>query len=94
LDFFGFEVKMANLGKIVKTVCNLHQIIRICIINNKNDADLFVPVPAFQTPEAMENLCNEFSNAIERAEYDPLLLIPMFIIDFLCIHPFNDGNGR
>ena len=54
----------------------------------------FTPVPAFQTPEAMENLCNEFNNAIERAEYDPLLLIPMFILDFLCIHPFNDGNGR
>lgn len=54
----------------------------------------FLPLPAFQTPEAMENLCNEFNNAIERAEYDPLLLIPMFILDFLCIHPFNDGNGR
>ena len=54
----------------------------------------FIPVPAFQTPEAMENLCNEFNNAIECAEYDPLLLIPMFILDFLCIHPFNDGNGR
>ena len=54
----------------------------------------FIPVPAFQTPEAIENLCNEFNNAIERAEYDPLLLIPMFILDFLCIHPFNDGNGR
>ena len=54
----------------------------------------FMPVPAFQTSEAMENLCNEFNNAIDRAEYDPLLLIPMFILDFLCIHPFNDGNGR
>ena len=54
----------------------------------------FMPVSAFQTPEAMESLCNEFNNAIERAEYDPLLLIPMFILDFLCIHPFNDGNGR
>lgn len=54
----------------------------------------FLPVPAFQTPEAMDHLCNEFNNAIERAEYDPLLLIPMFILDFLCIHPFNDGNGR
>ena len=54
----------------------------------------FIPVPAFQTPEAIENLCNEFNNAIERAEYDPLLLIPMFVLDFLCIHPFNDGNGR
>lgn len=54
----------------------------------------FIPVPAFQTTEAMENLCNEFNNAIKRAKYDPLLLIPMFILDFLCIHPFNDGNGR
>ena len=54
----------------------------------------FIPVPAFHTPEAMNNLCYEFNNAIERAEYDPLLLIPMFILDFLCIHPFNDGNGR
>lgn len=54
----------------------------------------FIPVPAFQTSDAMENLCEEFNNAIERAEYDPLLLIPMFILDFLCIHPFNDGNGR
>lgn len=54
----------------------------------------FTPVPALQTAEAMENLCTEFNMAIERAEYDPLLLIPMFILDFLCIHPFNDGNGR
>lgn len=54
----------------------------------------FIPVPAFQTSEAMEVLCAEFNAAIERAEYDPLLLIPMFILDFLCIHPFNDGNGR
>ena len=53
-----------------------------------------MPVPAFQTPEAMENLCDEFNKAIDRAAYEPLLLIPMFILDFLCIHPFNDGNGR
>ncbi len=54
----------------------------------------FMPVPAFQTPEAIESLCSEFNSAIEHSEYDPLLLIPMFILDFLCIHPFNDGNGR
>lgn len=54
----------------------------------------FTPVPAFQTAEAMDMLCVEFNSAIERSEYDPLLLIPMFILDFLCIHPFNDGNGR
>ncbi len=54
----------------------------------------FAPVPAFQTAEAMEMLCAEFNSAIERSEYDALLLIPMFVLDFLCIHPFNDGNGR
>lgn len=54
----------------------------------------FIPVPAFQTPQAVEALCDAFIEAFNKAEHDPLLLIPMFILDFLCIHPFNDGNGR
>ena len=54
----------------------------------------FAPLPAWETPEAVERLCAEFNRAIDEAEADPLLLIPMFILDFLCIHPFNDGNGR
>ena len=54
----------------------------------------FIPVPAFQTAEAMEELCREFWEAWEDDHIDKLLLIPMFILDFLCIHPFNDGNGR
>lgn len=54
----------------------------------------FIPVPAFQTEEAMERLCNQFWNAWNDNLIDKLLLIPMFILDFLCIHPFNDGNGR
>ena len=54
----------------------------------------FIPVPAWETPEAMERLCVEYNRAVDEAEADPLLLIPMFILDFLCIHPFNDGNGR
>ena len=54
----------------------------------------FLPVPASQTPEAMDNLCNSFFEALEKNEFDSLILIPMFILDFLCIHPFNDGNGR
>ncbi len=54
----------------------------------------FVPVPAYQTPEAMENLCNRFIEEWEANSIDKLILIPMFILDFLCIHPFNDGNGR
>ncbi|MBQ9031517.1 MAG: Fic family protein [Parasporobacterium sp.] len=54
----------------------------------------FQPVPAWETPEAVESLCNVFQDALNNTEMDPLILIPMFILDFLCIHPFNDGNGR
>lgn len=54
----------------------------------------FTPTPAFQTPDAIEELCRTFYEAIDDGKYDSLLLIPMFILDFLSIHPFNDGNGR
>lgn len=54
----------------------------------------FEPVPAWETPETIAALCNAFEAAMQDAELDPLLLIPIFILDFLCIHPFNDGNGR
>jgi len=54
----------------------------------------FTPVPAYLTANAMESLCSALTDGIEKSEFDALLLIPMFILDFLCIHPFNDGNGR
>ena len=54
----------------------------------------FRPVPAYQTADAILNLCTRYNEAIEAGTYDPLLLMPVFILDFLCIHPFNDGNGR
>ena len=54
----------------------------------------FIPVPAFQTADAMDELCSRFLDAWEADRIDKLVLIPMFILDFLCIHPFNDGNGR
>ncbi|MBO5638866.1 MAG: Fic family protein [Oscillospiraceae bacterium] len=54
----------------------------------------FQPVPAWETSEAMDSLCTAINEAIADPEMDDLLLLPMFILDFLCIHPFNDGNGR
>lgn len=54
----------------------------------------FVPTPAWETPEMMETLCSGFDEIHKNESADPLLIIPMFILDFLCIHPFNDGNGR
>ncbi|MBR1712581.1 MAG: Fic family protein [Alloprevotella sp.] len=54
----------------------------------------FQPTPAYRTAEAVEKLCQSWAEMQEKKETDPLLLVPMFILDFLCIHPFNDGNGR
>ncbi len=59
-----------------------------------NQKARFVPVPAFQTAEFVKSLCKEFSKIFAENKIDKLLLIPMFVLDFLCIHPFNDGNGR
>ena len=55
---------------------------------------LFQPLPAGETAEAVGGLCTAFDEVWGDAEMDHLLLIPMFILDFICIHPFNDGNGR
>ena len=54
----------------------------------------FEPLAAWETPRAVEELCQEYRDAVKTSSLDSLLLIPMFILDFLCIHPFNDGNGR
>lgn len=54
----------------------------------------FQPVPAWETAEAMVRICVALEESGRNNEYDPLLLIPCFILDFLCVHPFDDGNGR
>nr|WP_297933928.1 Fic family protein [uncultured Blautia sp.] len=75
-------------GGIFKTSDNIIQ---------ETDADgneriRFKPVAAWETPVSIDELCKVFSEA--KNEVEPLLLDIMFILDFLCIHPFNDGNGR
>ena len=55
---------------------------------------LFTPLAPYETPEAIECICEQYDHAVDEGVVDPLLLIPIFIKDFLCIHPFNDGNGR
>ena len=63
-------------------------------LSNGRQIVRFQPVPAWETPEVMAALCDAFQEAMDDPELDPLLLIPIFILDFLCIHPFNNGNGR
>lgn len=55
---------------------------------------LFTPLSPTDTPIALESICNEYNRVIGNMEVEPLIAIPTFIHDFLCIHPFNDGNGR
>lgn len=53
----------------------------------------FRPVSAFDTPGAMVKLVERYQNAVD-AKVSPLYLVPLTVLDFLCIHPFDDGNGR
>lgn len=64
------------------------------IDNDGNKKVRFNPVPAWETPYAIEKICEAFDEAFKDENIDPLIVIPMFVLDFLCIHPFNDGNGR
>ncbi len=61
---------------------------------NGNAIERFKPLPPYETPSAIEQICDQLNKAFDKKEVDSLLLVPIFIHDFLCIHPFNDGNGR
>ena len=62
--------------------------------NEGNKLVRFNPVPAWETPAAIDAICEAFDEMLAETDADPLLIIPMFILDFLCIHPFGNGNGR
>ena len=55
---------------------------------------LFTPLAPYETAEALDKICDEFNKVMGNFELEPLIAIAIFIHDFLCIHPFNDGNGR
>lgn len=78
-----------SMGGKFKSVQNY-----ITLTENGKESILFTPPAPYETPEAVDTICREFNIALSRCELDPLILIPVFIHDFLCIHPFSDGNGR
>ena len=55
---------------------------------------LFTPLAPYETSEALDRICEEYNRVIGNLEVEPLIIIPIFIHDFLCIHPLNYGNGR
>lgn len=87
-DLYKFSGK--SIGGSYKSSDNV-------IAQEDSDGNRFVrfqPVPAWETPQAMDDICKALDDVLSQSDADPLLIIPMFVIDFLCIHPFNDGNGR
>ena len=66
------------------------------VARDENDIEhvIFEPLSPLETPIAIDRICEEFNRVSATEEVDTLLLIPIFIHDFLCVHPFNDGNGR
>jgi Fic family protein len=54
----------------------------------------FRPVSVAATPTAIEELCLSYRHTLNQGEAPPLLAIAALVFDFLCIHPFRDGNGR
>lgn len=54
----------------------------------------FRPTPAVATPQAMSDLAGAYRVALDERRIDPLVAVPLAVLDFLCIHPFSDGNGR
>lgn len=87
-DLYQYDI--STLGGVFKSMDN-------SIIERDeqgNEKVRFQPVSAFETPQAIEELTSSYLSAVNARKYDPLLLISMFIFDFVSIHPFNDGNGR
>lgn len=66
----------------------------IAVTENGKSSVLFTPPAPYETPSAIEKICEQYNVALSRGEVDPLILTCVFIHDFLCIHPFSDGNGR
>ncbi len=54
----------------------------------------FTPAAPYETEPYINAICENYNAMMEDTSVDPLLIIPVFLHDFLCIHPFNDGNGR
>jgi len=63
-------------------------------LENGENVTLFKPLEPYETPDAVNTICENFQTALNEESADELILIPCFILDFLCVHPFNDGNGR
>lgn len=85
------------LRRVGVSYCGRFKDVQNYISETRSDGTSFIrftPIEPDETPAAVEALCEAYANARAKESIDALILIPCFILDFLCIHPFNDGNGR
>lgn len=87
-DLYKYSEK--NIGGNFKNTQNYIS----AIDGDGNEFVLFTPLAPYEVPMAINKLCEGYNAAVSAQDIDALILIPIFIHDFLCIHPFNDGNGR
>ena len=78
--------RLAKKARLVEYLC--------AAAENGKEVTVFTPLAPYETPPAVAAICEQFGLAVAAGDVDPLILIPVFIHDFLCIHPFSDGNGR
>ena len=80
-----------------KTIGGRYKNTQNVVAENHSDGTqsvIFTPLASYETPGAIEEMCESFNQVIDACAIDALILILIFIHDFLCVHPFNDGNGR
>lgn len=87
-DLYKYSVK--SIGGHYKVTQN--QIVATDSVGNS--VVLFTPLEPYATPDAVGSICANLNRMISSQDVDALIIIPIFIHDFLCIHPFDDGNGR
>lgn len=94
-DILGLhEIMMALSGDDLAGQYKQNDNVIVEVDSNGQRKVRFRPTPASETTEAMEQLELAYLDACSNSNINQLLLIPCVILDFLCIHPFRDGNGR
>lgn len=73
---------------------NVQNYISVTYPDGHTETLFYTPLRHLKHQEALDRICEEYNRVIGNMELEPLIAIPVFIHDFLCIHPFNDGNGR
>lgn len=86
-DLYKYTSQKAGAFKNIQNYINAKD-------ENGNSHTLFTPLTPYETLEAIDSICTSYNECIQTNKVEPLILIPTFIHDFLCVHPFLHGSGK